>query len=361
MLFIGAGASASFGKPTTSELKQILRQKYGIGIRVNFLQGLLGYDEFPDIEHVLQAAVEIRDFLKETIGGKFINHLARNNGLLVYRDNLTNNYVPFKDTIEEWTRIIRTLEDEVFNNYRWNHNHGSAVKAIYEPIITYLKSISKEVIISTTNYDRAIENFCERGNYRYVDGFENIKGTYRWNNGFYYSEEIDYASPRATVVVLYKLHGSLDWKRRTDQIVFRTGEEGRPVDTNYQDNLVIYPTLSPKRVHQENLFRDIFNEFNKKLANADVCIVIGFSFRDSYLADTFVDFINNGKQLIVISPNALDSVYHELLKKEIPGALVEDINITCKLHDKNIILIREYLKQDTVQKIMSIVKNIIES
>jgi hypothetical protein len=37
VLFVGAGASASFGKPTTSRLRDILKSKYGEGIRSGFL------------------------------------------------------------------------------------------------------------------------------------------------------------------------------------------------------------------------------------------------------------------------------------------------------------------------------------
>lgn len=92
-----------------------------------------------------------------------------------------------------------------------------------------------------------------------MDVFRNIKRSYRLDKRFYYSEKVDLSSTPLTNVILYKLHGSLDWKRGNDQIVFRTGEEGRPVDTNYQDNLVVYPTLSMKQVHKEDLFRDIFD------------------------------------------------------------------------------------------------------
>lgn len=51
---------------------------------------------------------------------------------------------------------------------------------------------------------------------------------------------------KITNVYLYKLHGSLNWKRHKIYDIEATSEERRSYDSNYVENLLVYPTLSPK-------------------------------------------------------------------------------------------------------------------
>lgn len=57
---------------------------------------------------------------------------------------------------------------------------NSKVKKIYDPIISFLNKISTAVIIATTNYDRAIEQYCESSSLNFTDGFANVSNSYRW-------------------------------------------------------------------------------------------------------------------------------------------------------------------------------------
>lgn len=63
ILFLGAGASAPFGKPTTLQLKQKLLEKYQYQLEPKFLSSFLLCPTYNDIEHVLQALRDIRQFI----------------------------------------------------------------------------------------------------------------------------------------------------------------------------------------------------------------------------------------------------------------------------------------------------------
>jgi hypothetical protein len=122
----------------------------------------------------------------------------------------------------------------------------------------------------------------------------------------------------ATNVHLYKLHGSLNWKMHKIYGVEATSEERRSYDPNYLENLLIYPTLSPKENAEIEPYKTIREEFRKFMEAADVCVVIGFLFRDEHINTVFSDFYRRGKSIILVSPSADKNIYANLLKKDVP-------------------------------------------
>lgn len=71
MLLLGAGASVSYGKPTTQKLKDELVCKYkALEAKRNqaehYLCSILSFSQFVDIEHVLQCIKEIDDFFNRS-------------------------------------------------------------------------------------------------------------------------------------------------------------------------------------------------------------------------------------------------------------------------------------------------------
>jgi hypothetical protein len=85
-------------------------------------------------------------------------------------------------------------------------------------------------------------------------------------------------------------------------------------------------------MHVNELLNKILEEFKHKLSNADACIVIGFSFRDEYLTDTFLDFIDMNKLFVVVSLTSLENVYHHPLKTDPPDPSVEPLIYRVPLH-----------------------------
>jgi hypothetical protein len=299
ILFLGAGASTPFGKPTTAQLRDKLRPP-DTETRNSFRNLILTCPQYVDFEYIYYNAVKIRDFINSS-AGDFLRYISKKQNALHTTRDPGGNQINFHETMQEWDKVVNSLEDNVFENYRWSSESNEDLQAIYDPLFNYLKNKSTEICVCTTNYDKAIESYCEIKKYCCVDGFQEISGKHRWVNGkFYYPNKIN----GQTYVYLYKLHGSLDWKVRNDGEIIKTNEEGKPVDPSYKQNLLIYPTLDPKPIESDPL-NTIKNEFIKKMKAADVCIVIGFSFRDKHIADLL-----SQKGLIIIGKRADDAFYN---------------------------------------------------
>jgi hypothetical protein len=183
------------------------------------------------------------------------------------------------------------LEDDVFENYAWDYSVDPKLDAVFDSLFGLIKNKSNDIQVFTTNYDRAVEEYCSKRekNCRFIDGFQSDEYSNRrvWGRG--------YSSPHVeeekTNVYLYKLHGSLNWKKHKLYGIEATGEERRSSDPNYVENLLVYPTLSPKGGAEIEPYKTIREEFKRYMEIADACIIIGFSFRDSHINMIFSDFI----------------------------------------------------------------------
>jgi hypothetical protein len=164
-----------------------------------------------------------------------------------------------------------------------------------------------------------------------------------------------------TNIYLYKLHGSLNWKKHKVYGVEATSEERRSNDPNYSENLLVYPTVSPKDGEFMEPYKTIRATFKKFMETNDICIVIGFSFRDEHINEIFSSFLNRGKSVIIISPSADKNVYSSLLKKDVPDPEDQmpcetDANIVCLFRENNKILtINQPITVENLSKITSIV------
>jgi hypothetical protein len=104
------------------------------------------------------------------------------------------------------------LEDNVFENYAWDYSVDPKLDTIFDGLLSLIKNKSNETQIFTTNYDRAVEEYCSKRekNCHCIDGFQLDEYSNRriWGRG--------YSLPHTdgkTNVYLYKLHGSLNWKK----------------------------------------------------------------------------------------------------------------------------------------------------
>lgn len=309
-LFLGAGASVPFGKPTTAQLKEKLINYNPQDLNEEILQSFLTNYKYTDIEFVLQAIRDIRIF-SQSKGGMYFFEKGKN-GVLRY----TTAEMPFESFIKHIKEIEIMLENTIFDNYRWEQTSNKHLFSIYDEVFQFLKKYSEQICIFTTNYDRAIEQYCElrKDAYRCIDGFgrnpPDSEFAEWWGT---FNDSI--TNDSRTNIFLYKLHGSLNWKEHVNGMLVRTNEEGKPNDSNYVKNILIYPTLSPKDEEETEPYGSIIERFREYMKITDVCIVIGYSFRD-HLNNTFENFIKTGKTLVVISPTAIKDFHINLMNEK---------------------------------------------
>lgn len=148
------------------------------------------------------------------------------------------------------------------------------------------RSVEKpRVHLFTTNYDLCVEQAALRQNIVLIDGFSH-SARQRFNRDNF-QHDIVRRTPVSTkaeyvdgVFHLYKLHGSIDWRRQGDDVVVRSMEsrpELRPV--------LIYPRSSKYQESFESPYLDMFAALQTSLREPDTTLIVaGFGFADDHIS-----------------------------------------------------------------------------
>lgn len=156
--------------------------------------------------------------------------------------------------------------------------------------------------VFTTNYDLCYEYAARRQRFVIVDGFSHAAPPVYDRSHFSLdivrrdgsNEAPDYFE---NVFQLYKLHGSLDWRRTDTDIIRSRTDSGSPV--------LIYPRDSKYQETFEPPFLDMMGTFQAALRVPDTALfVAGFSFSDSHLAQPLLAALesNMSFRLVVCDP-----------------------------------------------------------
>lgn len=157
--------------------------------------------------------------------------------------------------------------------------------------------------IFTTNYDRCFEEAGRQGRYVVVDGFSHtapptfdaINFTYDTVRRISGTEAFD---PIPNSFHLYKLHGSVDWRRQPGSgEITKWAPTGKPV--------LIYPRNSKYELAFEQPYLEMIGAFQSALREPDTAVlVVGFGFNDSHLAEPIMSAIrsNLSMKIVVVSP-----------------------------------------------------------
>ena len=174
--------------------------------------------------------------------------------------------------------------------------------------------------IFSVNYDIVVEQFCDRHQRTYSDGFE-----LHWRPEVFDNAKAD--------VLLYKLHGSVNWftsqagapfklpvQSTTRAVTLYTGERA--------ESLMLYPA---QKLDYSPTILALYDRFYRLIRGASWCVVVGYSFRDPQVVRAFVEIAkeNPGLIIILISPSA-DATYRDKLEF-LPELLVDDRNRALEL------------------------------
>lgn len=294
-LFLGAGASAMFGKSTTAAFLELLPERLDAKT-IPFYNHFADKLRFGDIEDTLQALKEVRLFGKNDVG-KLVLACTSIPGIQRANNSFWLTCVALKNQIES----------AIKSHYGWDHDHDQKLIDTYDQIFMYLRAEIGSVTVFTTNYDTAIETYCRQRSCTCVDGFVEASDLRRWAGDFN-------TQNTNNAVRLYKLHGSLEWKRHKEYGIITSPDLGG--GHNIEGDVMIMPTRSPKDEEKETPFSEIFDFMKKEFKEQDACIVIGCSFRDEGVNDIFREFIRDGKTMIVVSPTAVKDLSDNLFKQK---------------------------------------------
>jgi len=170
--------------------------------------------------------------------------------------------------------------------------------------LTNRKSKQGRLKVFTTNYDTAFEQAGSEGGYVLIDGFSFTQP--RKFNGKYFDYDIviregsriaadeNFAS---NVFHLYKLHGSVNWEKREEEVV--------QVD-NPAKALMIYPNNNKYESSYEQPYFEMMSRLQSELRKkgTNTLIVVGFSFADKHIFTMIKEALNHNASLnlIIIEP-----------------------------------------------------------
>jgi len=163
------------------------------------------------------------------------------------------------------------------------------------------------VKLFTTNYDLCIEEAASRLGVILIDGFSH-SAEQRFNRDYFHHDIVrrPTSGTRADyidgVFQLYKLHGSVDWRRRTDGVVIRS----RATDTKTLTPVLIYPRSTKYQEAFETPYLDMFAALQAALREPDTTLIVsGFGFADDHISSPIWSALesNLGLRFVMVDPS----------------------------------------------------------
>ena len=166
-----------------------------------------------------------------------------------------------------------------------------------------------DIHVVTPNYDRIAEYAADAGKLAHYTGFNYGHIRARAINE---KPRIHVGNTVAKTVNIWKVHGSFDWFRDGDGIVF-----GLPVSNSRPPNMtpvIITPGIDKHRLTNNEPFHSIKSEADKALQNAGAYLCIGYGFNDTHLQTTLVERCREKDVPLVLVTKAISVTAQAFLK-----------------------------------------------
>ena len=327
VLFVGAGASVPFGLRTTDSfleyveprLVQVIKERDQVSPEGNDTHPIkplfersahfAGVDK-ADVETVLDYLDNVRSSLEEQA------HLPP---LVQSLSKTRSGSSVFSEYAKGVRKMSQYLEEQIVNHY--SDVDGTLALKVYRPIIEALARPGESLPVFTTNYDGVFEALgYESADLELVDGFAETPRGSEWRPQRFNSfrPDSDFLN-----LLLFKLHGSTSWFReektgkiRKISVPGQSLGQPRPI--------LIYPTQFKSEAIGSEPFRTVYDYLKRVLAEANCCIVIGFSFRDPEINESFSYALNNNERLKIIVVNPVLRDPKNKFRNHVNDALKQD-------------------------------------
>lgn len=283
VLFLGAGASVFAEMPTTegmvgNVLRQTMhRESWESPAAQHLATEIVNMHGDKDVEvlyHTIHEMMDAEERHKVIVRHKGAGRKREIHATSRYHpDNVTVK--DETDDIDENIRTLKSLKTAIRNTLLGSlvvkSDHIDDVVSTYDELFQHMPRN-----IVTTNYDNVLEAYCERAGLDLANGFTKSRlGDRRTWGGVWEDGE--------NALHLVKLHGSITWQKDDNGMVL---EFGRPGLRDIDKDVVIAPTLGEKD-YKDGIFPELLDKFRTLLAEAELLIVIGFSFKDPGINQMF--------------------------------------------------------------------------
>ena len=309
LVFAGAGASAAVNHkkyPTTEGVYSMLPSSIindSLFVEVKgFLEAI--NTKIIDIEHILDALEEIKNYLWQT------SDTSRIVGFMTQADAFTrvngkfstaHLHSAFPNLRERCYDLIVNIREFLYNTYGDppEEKNLETWRMLLDPLHNQIDS---SVEIFTTNYDTVLERVIDTSDLNIKHGTtlvgrHSLLDMKLWDHP---------GVPIEGFGRLTKLHGSVDWQRHlgSNDYIFIS-----PVFTgDLQKQVALYPGEA-KKEPEEWPFVKFYKHFERSVGQATGFVFIGFSFRDEYINRTLQENAAAVKKYIITkdSPHPLPS------------------------------------------------------
>lgn len=178
-----------------------------------------------------------------------------------------------------------------------------------------LNIINKQVNIFTTNFDVFVEDACERIGVPYNDGFSGqLMPKFSVSNfnriQKYKSLQFDNTSD-VPLFNIIKLHGSLSWKAKDEEIIYSDGSHvandlDTKTDDEFDDDYKKIAVINPNaEKHFETVldtnYASLLRKFTLELEKENsVLFIYGFSLADRHIRDLLYNVMKSNPTLVVV-------------------------------------------------------------
>lgn len=331
MIFLGAGASKTFGiktlKEMSNDLFQIIRERGFSSIAEKIVSSLQRYGIEPDFEAVFTIIEGLADTEKA---------VRSSTPLMAYVSRDLKDI----ERIDKSSELGQVLRDFLYNECKLKPELKTLIEPTYDKLFDVLKhsgtpdmrywttemgdvkafEVGTWQTIITTNYDMVVESYFRTKRSRaepIADGFEVVQGDHTL-------KQQDFSTYKKSAQWLVKLHGSIYEFREKDGIFKSTDDpQGREIPVRIIEKMMIYPTGE-----KEILKCPYYNYYNIfKSQKWQKLVSIGYSFRDDPVNTAIVENLEqvHTSNLIVVNPkpeeviqNMITSVSSDLEERIIP-------------------------------------------
>lgn len=162
------------------------------------------------------------------------------------------------------------------------------------------------VKLFTLNYDTLFEQAASEEKFTVIDGF--TFSNPREFNGKYFDYDIIETrhnrqdkkdSTISKLFYLFKMHGSLDWIKKSNQII-----QSEKIPAKTEDRVMIFPQDSKYEHSYEQPYFEMMARFQHSLRNENTLLIsVGFSFVDKHISSVILESLKQNPSLNLLAFN----------------------------------------------------------
>lgn len=331
MIFLGAGASACFGIPTSIDLTERIEKTINKNNPklLNDIREFLGTNskdfDYENILTILTAFTNPEEVNRDHYSHLFVSTHPSHKG-------------DYSEIIEKMYETVCDCCTAPFNQAMSDYLEPDRLESIfeitYDPLIGVPLQHERGQLIFSTNYDPSIELWCQKRFLKCIDGTNHTNNPQinQVQGSAKHLQEVrkEQSAKISDEIPLIRLHGSVwTWELpSTKKIKFTAPRDRRLFSDLYNDLIKQKPVLIFPG--QEDRLRraqwDPLYQFFKEQLTGN-CLFIGYSFRHEVINEPTWDNLENGqiKKLGVLSPNPDKNLANLFQGRQIPKKKIIEI------------------------------------